>query len=172
MRRDRWCPTSLCKKVFGQLFNNLPTAENASSPKFTPLSSPGLVEPSSLGDACAAASCVKQDRIPDLGFIASSATPESGTFDDHTAAVAALPDSYQMHMPEHQLFRHTRLAQYYDFPSEGSSASSGILLGKETNAFPFEEFLSARLSAAAAAAKARPLECTMSINKQTSMVYN
>ncbi|KAF8435850.1 hypothetical protein BDZ91DRAFT_769120, partial [Kalaharituber pfeilii] len=166
------CPTSLCKKVFGQLFNNLPTAENASSPKFTPLSSPGLVEPSSLGDACAAASCVKQDRIPDLGFIASSATPESGTFDDHTAAVAALPDSYQMHMPEHQLFRHTRLAQYYDFPSRVVAQAAGFFLVKRRMRSRLRSFLSARLSAAAAAAKARPLECTMSINKQTSMVYN
>ena len=68
----------------------------------------------------------------------TTATPESATFEN--LQVEALPEAYALHLPENQLF-----ARYYDFPSEASSASSGILLGKEGNSFPFEEFLNARL---------------------------
>lgn len=89
---------------------------------------------------------LRQDGLPELDFSNTSVTPESATFDNHLPSVSLLPEIYQMHLPEHQLYKHAGFPNYYEFPSEGSSASSGILLSKEPNAFPFEEFLSARLN--------------------------
>lgn len=109
-----------------------------SSPKkLEPLEDEGYSFPSPTPRA-------KQGPIPDLEF-GSSDTPVSATFDTHMPPLQALPDTYRVQLPEDQL---SGFSQYYDLTSEGSSASSGILLGKETNAFPFEEFLQARVTAA------------------------
>jgi len=124
---------------------NAPMSNGNASPQLPPLSSPRDLQPLQ-GDE---ESCysptprLKQERIPDLDFSGTSATPESATFDNHMPSVALLPD---MHLTEHQLYKYPGFSNYYNFPSGGSSASSGILLSKETNAFPFEEFLSARLN--------------------------
>ena len=146
---------------------NTPIGNNNTSPRLPPLSSPRDLQP--LQDdkemCCSPTPRLKQERIPDLDFSGTSVTPESATFDSHLPSVALLPDTYQMHLPEHQLYKHAGLPDYYDFPSEGSSASSGILLNKETNAFPFEEFLSARLST-----KVKPLDGV--IDSQQSLVYS
>jgi len=145
---------------------NTPMDNDNASPQLPPLSSPRDLQ--SLQDdeesCCSPTPRLKQEHIPDLDFSGISVTPESATFDNHMPSVALLPDTYQMHLPEHQLYKHMGLPNYYDFPSEGSSASSGILLNKETNAFPFEEFLSARLNT-----KDKPLGDA--VDSQQSIVY-
>ena len=162
--------TKICRGLYGEgqpespfkldIFDNPWTeageTETAqTSPTLAPLSSPKEQSPSSSSEDTEQSHSSstfsptpprhKEDGLPDLGFTAS-ATPESATFHNHVLSTASLPDAYPMHLPEHQLFKHVGFSQYYDFNSEASSASSGILLGKEANAFPFEEFLNARFS--------------------------
>lgn len=147
------------------IFNAIMGTGSCSSPKPLLHSSPRELGP--LEDeralCCSPTPHLKQD-IPDLEFT-TSATPESATFDNHMPSVASLPDTYHMHLPEDRLYVHPGLSEYYDFPSEGSSASSGIILGKETNAFPFEEFLQARLNTT----KVKPLDA---LGSQQAIFYN
>ena len=142
-----------------EIAQTCPTLVSLSSPKEqSPSSSSSSSEDTEQSQPSSTFSptppCHKQDGLPDLGFTAS-ASPES----------ASLPDAYPMHLPEHQLYKHAAFSQYYDFNSEASSASSGILLGKETNAFPFEEFLNARLSSPTKVAK--PVEDILEHQTQT-----
>ncbi|RPB28292.1 hypothetical protein L211DRAFT_845380 [Terfezia boudieri ATCC MYA-4762] len=147
------------------IFNTSIDNENA-SPQLPPLSSPRDLQPLQ-GDeepCCSHTPRLKQEHIPELDFSDTSVTPESATFDNHMQSVTLLSNTYQIHLPEHRLYKHMGLPNYYDFPSNGSSASSGILLSKETNAFPFEEFLSARLNT-----KVKPLDGA--VDSQQSLVY-
>ena len=146
---------------------NAPIGNDNASSQLPPLSSPRGPQPLQDDEesCCSPTPRLEQERIPDLDSSDISVTPESATFDNHMPSVALLPDRYQMHLPEHQLYKHMGLPNYYDFPSEGSSASSGILLNKETNAFPFEEFLSARLNT-----KVKPLDGA--VDSQKSLVYS
>ncbi|KAF8440101.1 hypothetical protein BGX38DRAFT_1273160 [Terfezia claveryi] len=129
------------------IFNTSIDNENA-SPQLPPLSSPRDLQPLQDDEesCCSHTPRLKQEHIPELDFSDTSVTPESATFDNHMPSVTLSSDTYQIHLPEHRLYKHMGLPNYYDFPSDGSSASSGILLSKEANAFPFEEFLSARLN--------------------------
>lgn len=88
-------------------------------------------------------------QVPELDFSTTAVTPESASFcSNDIASLSAGKDFHALGLPQQQLyipFEYTErdneiLSSFYSIPSENSSGSSGLGL-KDTDSFPFEEFL-------------------------------